>query len=96
VEKYNHLTIRFLHEPGYIFNIPYNNGAQRLLNIVSREEKVSFVITAFTTMGLILRDCSILSDTCSRASEQLIMQVDRHNTMNRGASYLAVCLRNNH
>jgi hypothetical protein len=50
--KYNHLTISFLHKPGYIYHIPHNNGAHCLLNIVSREEKVSFVITAFTTMGL--------------------------------------------
>jgi hypothetical protein len=50
--KYNHRTISFLHIPGYIYHIPHNNGAHSLLNIVSREEMVSFVITAFTTMGL--------------------------------------------
>jgi len=81
--KYNHLTISFLYNPGYIYHIPHNNGAHRLLNIVRKEEKVSFVITAFTTMGLRLRDCGIVSDTCARASEQLIMMVDRLNKMNR-------------
>jgi len=50
--KYNHLTISFLHKPAYIYHIPHIDGAHCLLNIVSREEKVSFVITAFTTMGL--------------------------------------------
>jgi len=81
--KYNYLTISFLHKPGYIYHIPHNNGAHHLLNIVRKEEKVSFVITAFTTMGLILRHCGIVSDTCTRASEQLIMKVDRLNAMNR-------------
>jgi len=81
--KYNHLTISFLHKPGYIDHIPYNNGVHRLLNIVSREEKVSFVINAFTTMGLILRHCGIVSYTCAHASEQLKMKVDHLNTINR-------------
>jgi len=81
--KYNHLTISFLHTPGYIYHIPHNNGAHCLLNILSREEKVSFVITAFTSMGLYYVICGIVSYTCARASEQLIMKVDRLNTMNR-------------
>jgi hypothetical protein len=41
--KYNYVTISVLHKPGYIYHIPYNNGAHHLLNIVTREEKVSFV-----------------------------------------------------
>jgi hypothetical protein len=82
-DKYNHLTISILHEPGYKYHIPANTGAHRLLNIVSREEKVSFVITAFTTMGLILRHCGIVSYKYAAASEQLIMKVDRLNTMNK-------------
>jgi len=81
--KYGHPTISFLHKPGYIYHIPHNNGAHCLLNIVRKEEKVSFVITAFNTMGLILCHCGIVSYTCARASEQLIMKVDRLNTMNR-------------
>jgi len=82
--KYNDLTISFLHKPGYIYHIPHNNGAHRLLNIVRKEEKVSFVITAFTTMGcIILRDCGMVSYTCARASEQLIMKVDHLNTIIR-------------
>jgi len=81
--KYNHLTISIPHIPGYIYHIPYNNGAHRLLNIINREEKVSFVITAFTTMGLILRHCGIVSYTCTRAFKQQIMKVDLLNTMNR-------------
>ena len=81
--KYNHLTISFLHKPGYIYHIPLNNGAHRLLNIVRKEEKVFDVITAFTTSGRILRHCGIVIYTCARASEQLIMKVDRRNTMNR-------------
>ena len=81
--KYNHLTISFLHKPGYIYHIPHNNGAHRLLNIVRKEEKVSFIITAFTTMGHVLCHCGIVSYTCARASEQLIMTADHLNTMNR-------------
>jgi len=81
--KYNHLTIGLLHKPGYIYHIPHNNGGHRLLNIVRNEEKVSFVITAFSTMGLILRHCGNVGYTCTRASEQLIMKVDCLNTMNR-------------
>ena len=81
--KYNHLTISFLHKQGYTYHIPYNIGAHHLLNIVREEEKVSFAITAFTTMGLILRHCGIVSYTCTRASEQLIMKVDCLNTTNR-------------
>jgi len=80
--QYNHPTISFLHKPGYIYHIPHNNGAHRLLNIVRNEEKVSFVITAFTTMGLILRHCGIVNYTCAQASEQLIIKVDCLNTMN--------------
>ena len=75
--------ISFLHKPGHIYHILRNTGVHRLLYIVSREEKVSFVIIAFTTMGLILRHCGIVSYTCSQASKQLIMKVDRLNTMNR-------------
>jgi len=63
--KCNDLTISFPHKPGYIYHIPHNNGAHRPLNIIRKEEKVSFVITAFTTMGLILRHCSIVSYTCA-------------------------------
>jgi len=81
--KYNHLTISFLHNPGYIYHIPHNNGAHRLLNIVRKEEKDSFAITALTTMGLILHHCGIVNYTCAQASEQLIMKADRHNAMNR-------------
>jgi len=77
--------ISFLHKPGYIYQIPHYNGAHRLLNIVRKAEKVSFVITAFTTMGLIPRHCSIVSDTWARASEQLIMKVDCLDTMNARA-----------
>jgi hypothetical protein len=67
--KYNHLTISFLPKPGYIYHVPHNNAAHRLLNIIGREEKVSFGITAFTTMGLIVRHYSIVSYMCARASE---------------------------
>jgi len=75
--------ISFLHKPEYIYHIPHNNGAHRLLNIIRKEEMVSFVITAFTTMGLILRHCGMVSETCARASEQVIMKVERLNIMNR-------------
>jgi len=61
--KYIHLMIHFLYEPGYIYHIPHNNGEQRLLNIVRKEEKVSFVITGFTTIGLILQQWGIVSYT---------------------------------
>jgi len=71
--QYNHLAISFHHKPGYIYHISNNNGAHHLLNIPRKEDKVSFVITAFTTMGLILRHCGIVSYTCDRASEQLMM-----------------------
>jgi hypothetical protein len=81
--KYNHLTISCLHKPGYIYHILHNNGAHCLLNIVSSEEKVSFVITAFPTVDLILRHCGVVSYTCSRASEQLTIKDDLLNTMNR-------------
>jgi len=81
--KYNHLAISVLHNPGYIYHIPHNNGAHRLLNIVRKEEKVSCVITALTTMGLILPHCGIVNYTCAQASEQLIMNVNRLNAMNR-------------
>ena len=74
--------ISFLHEPGYMYHIPQNNDAHHLLNIVSREEMVPFVITAFTTMGLILRHCSIVRYLCAHTSEQLIMKVDRLYTRN--------------
>jgi len=46
--------ISVLHKAGYIYHIPHNNRAHRLLKVVSREEKVSFVITATATMGLII------------------------------------------
>ena len=81
--KCTHLEISFLDKPGYIYHIPHNSAAHLLLNIVCRDEKVSFVITAFTTMRLILHDCGIVSYTCARASKQLILKVDRLNTMNR-------------
>jgi hypothetical protein len=79
---YNHLTISFLHKPGYIYHILHNNGAH-CLNIVIGEEKVSFVITAFTTISLILHHCGIVSYMCARAPELLIMKVDSFNSMNR-------------
>ena len=63
--KFNHLAISFLHKPGYIYHITHKNGAHRLLHIVRTEEKVSFVITAFTTMGHILCHFGIVSDTCA-------------------------------
>ena len=94
--KSNHLTISYLHKPGYIYHISHTNGAYPLLNIVSREEKVSSFITAFTTMGLILRLCGIVSYTFARASEQLTMKVDRLYTMNWCVSKLVVCQCNDH
>jgi hypothetical protein len=62
-DKYNHLTIRFLHKPAYIYHFVHNNGAHRLLNIIRKAEIFSFEITAFSTMGFIQRHCGILSDT---------------------------------
>jgi len=88
----NHRMISFLHKPEYIYHILHINCEHYLLNIVSREETVSFAIAAFTSMGLLLCHCCIVSHTCARASEQLIMTVDHLNTMNRWVSYLAVCL----
>jgi len=46
--------INFLHKAGYIYHIPHNILGNRLLKVVSREEKISFVITATATMGLII------------------------------------------
>jgi len=46
--------------------------------------------------GLVLRHCAILSYSYARASAQLIMQVDRHITMNRCVSKLAECLGIDH
>jgi hypothetical protein len=81
--KYDHLTISILHKPGFIYRIAHNNGAHHLLNIVSTEEKVSFPITAFTTMGHILRHCDMVNYPSARASKKLIMKVNRLNTMYR-------------
>jgi hypothetical protein len=52
--KYNYLIIGFLHKVEYIYHLPHNNNSHHLLNTVSREDKVSFVITAFTSLGLML------------------------------------------
>jgi len=52
-EKSNHLMISFLYKPGYIYHILQNNDAHHLLKNVRSKEKVSFVITTFTIMGVI-------------------------------------------
>jgi hypothetical protein len=91
--KSNYLTMSYLQTPGNIYRIPYSNGAHCLLRIVRNEEKVSFVITAITT---IVRHCGCVSYFCARVSEQLIMKVDHIITKNGSVSYLAVCSRNDH
>jgi hypothetical protein len=83
---YNQCRISFIRKPEYIYYISYKYGAHCLLSIVSRKEKVSFDITAFTTMGLILSHRSIVSQPSAHASDELIMKVDRLNTMNRCVS----------
>jgi len=52
--KSNHHTIGVFSKRGYIYHIPSSNHAHCLLIIVSWEYDVSFVITAITTIGLIL------------------------------------------
>jgi hypothetical protein len=49
--KYNHITTSDVHYPRYIFHILHNHDTYHLLNILSRGEKVYFLITAFTTLG---------------------------------------------
>jgi hypothetical protein len=84
--KYDHHTISFLLKPGFIYLIAHNNGAHHLPNIVSTEEKVSFAITAFTTMGHILRHCDMVHYPSAQASKKLIMKVNHLNTMYRRGS----------
>ena len=55
--------ISFLHQPGCIYHILHNDHAHRLLKIVSRDVKFSFVITAITTIGLMLHHCGVVSFT---------------------------------
>jgi hypothetical protein len=61
--KYNYLIVCCVHKPGYIYHILRINGAHHLLIIVSRNEIVSFVSTAFITMGLALSHCGTVSYT---------------------------------
>jgi len=80
--KYSHLTSSFLLKPECIYHIPNINHAHLLLKVITREEKVSFVITAITMMGLIQCDHGIVGYISACGSEWLIIKVDHLNTIN--------------
>jgi len=83
--NYSDLMISFLHKPGYVYHIPHNNHAHCLLKVFGRAQKVTFVITAITTMGLIFYYVvsALWVHTNAPASEQLIMKVALLHKMNR-------------
>jgi hypothetical protein len=90
--QYNSLRISFLHNPQYIYHILLNNYAHHLLKMVSQEDKVSYIITASTTMRCILHHCGIMSYNYTRASEYLIVHLNHVNIISTYTSILAACL----